>query len=775
MQRILLLIPLFVVAMTSPAQADVPLIVPNPASIVAGSGVFVVSGQTALVIPPHDAGARSAAAFLSDLLDRTKAVHVKRSLGSPRGEIIELQRGPVPTAGLESYRLEVRTDRILIRAPTDAGLLYGALTLWQLLPPGTAGQSVTVPAMLIDDGPRFRWRGLLLDSARHFQSPAYIREFIDWMALHKLNVLHWHLTDDQAWRLQIRRYPRLTDVGAWRTPAGAAAAKDLDPRTGQPRQYGGFYTQLEVRQLVEYAARRNVTIVPEIEMPGHAVAALVAYPELGCAASPYREVPADWGIYPDTYNLDESTFRFLENVLTEVMQLFPGPYIHIGSDEVQSEQWVASAEVQARARALKLQDPQQLLPYFMQRISRFLIAHGRRPIGWDEMLQPGLPAAAIITSWHGISGAVAAAEQGNDSILSPWPTLYFDNRQSDSSLEPPGRGQVITLEDLYRFEPMPAQLGPQQQSHILGVQGDIWTEHVRTEAQLSEMAFPRAAVIAELGWSSPERRDWNGFLDRLVGLQLRYRALGLPHSESVFAVRTSAAYDLAAATAQLRLASQSGYGQIRYTLDGSKPSATSPLYVAPLSVPLPAQLQAASFAHDVQLSPTLRQQISIDQALHRFSQELKLCTQKLPLSLEDDAPVNGPRAVFLIDIENPCWIFEHANLDYVDTVRVAVGQVPFNFQIGADRDKIVLLPPQTHDGEMQIRLDNCEGPLLASLSLAPALHSDAVTELPPTPLHGPAGIHDLCLRFTQSSLDPMWAIDWIQLLRHPLPALPGTH
>jgi hexosaminidase len=775
MQRTLLLLSIFFVAMNSPAPAEVPLVVPNPASVAARSGEFVVNDRTKLVIPPHDAGARRAAMFLHDLLDRTKAVHLKLAAGSPHGEYIELQRGPVPTVGPESYQLEVGAGRILIRAPADAGLLYGALTLWQLIPPGTAGQSVTVPAMLIDDGPRFRWRGLLLDSARHFQSPAYIREFIDWMALHKLNVLHWHLTDDQSWRLQIKRYPRLTAVGAWRTPAGAAAAKDLDPRTGQPRQYGGFYTQLEVRQLVEYAARRNITIVPEIEMPGHAAAALVAYPELGCGASPHREVPADWGIYADAYNLDESTFQFLENVLTEVMQLFPSPYIHIGGDEVQTEQWVASAEVQARARALKLQDPQQLQPYFMQRISRFLLAHGRRPIGWDEMLQPGLPAAAIITSWHGISGAVAAAEQGNDSILSPWPTLYFDNRQSDSSLEPPGRGQVITLEDLYRFEPMPAQLGLQQQSHILGVQGDIWTEHIRTEAQLSDMTFPRAAVIAELGWSNPERRDWNGFLDRLVELQLRYRALGIPHSESVFAVRTSATYDLKAATAQLRLANQSGYGEIRYTLDGAQPSATSPLYLGPLSVPMPAQLQAATFARDVQVSPTLQQQISVDQALRRFSQELKLCTQKLPLSLEDDAPVNGPRAVFLIDIENPCWIFEHADLDYVNTISVAVGQVPFNFQIGADRDKIPLLPPLTHDGEMQIRLDNCEGQLLASLPLTPALHSDAVTELPVAPLHGPTGIHDLCLQFTQMSLDPMWAIDWIQLLRQPPPAWPGAH
>jgi hexosaminidase len=761
--------------MNSPARADVPLVIPNPASVATRSGVFVVSGRTALVIPPHDAGARRAAAILSDLLDRTAAVHLKRSSASPHGEDIEFQRGPVPTIGPESYQLEVSASRILVRAPTDAGLLYGAVTLWELIPPGPTGEPITVPAMLIDDGPRFRWRGLMLDSARHFQSVAYIRDFIDWMALHKFNVLHWHLTDDQAWRLQIKRYPRLTDVGGWRTPAGGAAAKDLDPRTGQPRQYGGFYTQQEVRQLVEYAARRNITIVPEIEMPGHAVAALVAYPELGCAASPHREVPSDWGIYSDPFNLDESTFRFLENVLTEVMQLFPSPYIHIGGDEVQTGQWVASAEVQARARALKLQDPQQLQPYFMQRISRFLLAHGRRPIGWDEMLQPGLPAAAIITSWHGISGAVAAAEQGNDSILSPWPTLYFDNRQSDSPLEPPGRGQIITLEDLYGFEPMPAQLGPQQQSHILGLQGDIWTEHIRTEEQLSEMTFPRAAVIAELGWSNPGRRDWNGFLDRLVGLQLRYRALGIPHSESVFAVRTSATYDLTAATAQLRLANQSGYGEIRYTVDGAQPSGSSPLYVDPLSVPMPTQLRAATFVHDVQLSPTLQQQISVDQALHRVSQELKLCTQKLPLSLEDDAPVNGPRAAFLIDIENPCWIFEHADLDYVNTVRVAVGQVPFNFQIGADRDKIPLLPPQTHDGEMQIRLDNCEGPLLASLSLTPALQSDAVTELPAAPLKGPAGIHDLCVRFTQPSLDPMWAIDWIQLLRQPLPALPGTH
>jgi len=371
--------------------------------------------------------------------------------GPPRNGAIVVQRETKAGPGPEAYRLEASSQRITITAGTPTGLLYGGITLWQSLPLH-AGKVTAVPAMTITDTPRFGWRGIMLDSARHFQSPEFIRHFIDWMALHKLNVLHWHLTDDQAWRIEIKKYPELTAKGAWRVPAGPAARSDIDPATGRPRLYGGYYSQDMVRSIVAYAAGRGITIVPEIEMPGHASAAVAAYPQLGATtAQAIAEVPSDWGIYANVYSPEEGTFEFLEGVLGDVMALFPGKYIHVGGDEVVKDQWKQSPAAQARMRELGITDPVALQTYFTQRIARYLEAHGRRLVGWDEVLEPGLPPAAVVMSWRGIDGALAAAAKDYDTVLSPWPTLYFDNRQGEGNDEPPGRGRTISVEDVYRF------------------------------------------------------------------------------------------------------------------------------------------------------------------------------------------------------------------------------------------------------------------------------------------------------------------------------------
>ncbi len=298
----------------------------------------------------------------------------------------------------------------------------------------------------IEDAPRFAWRGLLLDSVRHFQSVAFIKTLIDAMAREKLNVLQWHLTDDQGWRLEIKKYPRLTLVGAWRVPAGEAAQHDIDPATGKPRLYGGFYTQDQVRDLVAYAAARNITIVPEIEMPGHAQAAIVAYPWLGSVSSPPTQVSSDWGVFPYLYNTDDRTFGFLEDVLGEVIGLFPGPFVHVGGDEAVKDQWKANGAIQAKMHALGIAGEDALQSWFIARIGTFLKAHGRRLIGWDEILQGGVPADATITSWRGIDGAITAAKAGHDAVLSPAPVLYFDNRQAEGRDEPSGRGAIVSLE-----------------------------------------------------------------------------------------------------------------------------------------------------------------------------------------------------------------------------------------------------------------------------------------------------------------------------------------
>ncbi|HYD86749.1 MAG TPA: family 20 glycosylhydrolase [Vitreimonas sp.] len=656
-------------------------LIPAPAELTQGAGGFVVRAGTPIVAAPSDPDARWIGEYLSDLTARTRGLTLPVR-GSGRGIVIRLVDDQSLAA--EAYRLNVTPHGVVIEARERAGLYYGVATLWQLMT-ATAEGPALIPALRIEDRPRFRWRGMMLDSARHYQSPQFIRAFIDVMALHKLNVLHWHLTDDQAWRLEIRRYPRLTEIGAWRVPAGAGR-NDIDPATGRPRLYGGYYSQDEVREIVAYAAARNVTIVPEIEMPGHASAAIAAYPELGVLDDPPRETPADWGVYPNLYNVEEPTFQFLENVLVEVMELFPGQYIHVGGDEAVKTQWERSPRVQARMRALGVADEHALQSYFIQRMERFLAGHGRRLIGWDEILEGGLAPNATVMSWRGVDGAVTAARAGHDAVLAAWPTLYFDNRQSASVNEPPGRGRIVSVESVYAFDPAPDSLTPAEQAHILGLQGNLWSEHIRTEPRMWRMALPRAAAIAELGWSPAERIGWADFSRRLPAQMARYDMLGLPEPP-------------------------------------------------PLSAP------AANV---------------------RRSQELETCADKLVLSLEDDAPVRGERAVFLIDIMQPCWLWRGVDLSQVETLRAGVGQVPFNFQIGEEVNAIRFRRPATRAGELEVRL-GCEGERIAVLPLAPAARAPGVAALAPVQLAQSEGVADLCFTFTQRGVDPMYAIDWIAL------------
>jgi len=623
--------------------------------------------------------------------------------------------------------------------------------------------------MSITDAPRFAWRGLMLDSARHYQSPAFIKRLIDVMALHKLNVLQWHLTDDQAWRLEIRKYPRLTQVGGWRAPAGAAAQADIDPATDKPRLYGGVYTQREAREIVAYAAARNITVVPEIEMPGHALSAILAYPDLGSAGPAPASIQSDWGVFPYLYNVDDKTFGVLEEVLTEVMAIFPSAYIHVGGDEAVKDQWKASPKIQAQMKALGITDETALQSYFTHRIGAFLTAHGRRLIGWDEILQGGpLPASATVMSWRGMDGAIAAAKAGHDTVLSPAPMLYLDNRQSGRPEEPPGRGAVIPLRFVYDFDPAPAALTTDQRSHILGLQANLWTEHIRTDERAGIMAFPRAAALAEVGWSSASAHDWDNFARRLPAMFDRYRALGFPADDAALAVKVEQKPSPTATQATVTLSTQLGLGEIHYTTDGGDPGAASPTYTQPLDLPLPAHLKAVAFLDGRAISPVADKTIDALSVRRLTSQQLTSCSNNLGLNLEDDGPINGPRAVFLVDILNPCWIYPKAELTGISSLSVSVGQVPFNFQVGADRAKIVLHPPHSPDGELDVRQDSCTGDVIASLPLTPATKSTGVTTLTADlPLR--SGAHDLCFTFTSRTVDPFWVLNWVQLTPAPKP------
>ena len=519
MPRALAAIAAALACVTGAVRADVVQVTPRPLSVVAAPGPSLdLASGAAIRTPPGDAGATWAASYLREMALRSRGLALAAP-GKGRAARIEFTRASAPDLGLEGYALEVGDGHAVVRSRTDAGLFYGAVTLWRLMTDDGGRGAVTLAPVRIEDRPRFAWRGLLLDSARHYQSPAFIEQLIDRMARDKLNVLQWHLTDDQAWRLQIRRYPRLTSLGAWRAA--------VDPQTGRPTRYGGYYTQADVRRIVAFAARRHVTVVPEIDTPGHVLSAVLAYPQLGAApADPKTQ--GDWGVFPSILDPDAQTIAFMQNVFAEVMQLFPGQWINVGGDEAVKDAWRASPKIQVQIKRLGLPNEEALQGWYTAQLGAFLAAHGRRMIGWDDILKgrATLPADTAVVSWH-LEGATAALTQGRDMVIATDPTLYFDHRQSPLASEPPGRGSVISLQDVYALDPAPASLPADQRAHIIGVQANLWTEHMPTEGDVELMAFPRADAVAELGWTAPERKDWTDFQARLPTELVRDRALGL--------------------------------------------------------------------------------------------------------------------------------------------------------------------------------------------------------------------------------------------------------
>jgi hexosaminidase len=734
-------------AAASPTAAQQSLnVIPEPRTVTRPQGdlaQYRLAEGASIVVPAGDAEALKTGRYLSALIARTRGLTLPVQAGgeAPRNAI-RLVRATAPVG--EAYVLDVAEDGVRVAAHDDAGLFYGAATLWELATANPGGGPAVLPAVHVEDAPRFRWRGLMIDSARHFQSVAEIERVLDAMALHKLNVLHWHLTDDQGWRLEIKKYPRLTTVGAWRTP-----------NPGSPDgsgRYGGFYTQDQVREVVAYAAARHITIVPEIEMPSHAVSALIAYPELGAGGPPPASAQSKWGGFPYVYDVSDRTFGFLEDVLTEVMALFPGRYIHVGGDEAQRERWNASPAAAARLKALGTTDPAALQVDFTHRIAAFLATHGRTLVGWDEILQGGdLPGEAVITSWHGVDGGLAAAAKGHDAVLAPAPVLYFDNRQGDGPDEPPGRGFLVRLRDVYGFEPAPPTLNPDAAGHILGLQGNVWTEHVRTEADLEAMVFPRIAAVAETGWSTPERKDWSDFVRRLTPQFARYDALGLRADRAALAVRIAPG-----AAGTVTLGSETG-GQIRYTTDGSDPTPRSALYEQPFAAPA-SRVRAAAFFDEVRITPVAeRTTASLDA---RPSQELRLCNDRLALNLEG-AP--GPqRRSYLVNPLDACWVFQGADLDRTGQVTVSFQRLAFNFGLDPAHNAAVVRPPRGPSGEVELRQDSCLADPIAVATLPPGKageRGEVALKLPPR-----SGRHDLCVTFTGSTFDPVVAVERVRLL-----------
>jgi len=496
-----------------------PALIPQPqrSSPLAGDP-FALDAATVIVTPP------AFAATAQQLAARIKqATHwtLPASATAPAGAkaVIEFRLAQPPLASPEAYTLRVTAGRVTITASGAAGAFYAVQTFFQLLPPAIYGTSPqpelkwTAPAVEIEDAPRFRWRGLMIDSARYYQPVDCLKRFLDLMAQHKLNVFHWHLVDDQGWRIEIKKYPKLTAIGSKRreSPLGQRTAE----LGGDGVPHEGFYTQAEVRDLVAYAAARHIQILPEIEMPGHAQAAVAAYPELGLLPQA-KSVSCNWGIHETLFNTKPATFSFLHDVLDEVIALFPFAYLHIGGDEAVKQQWQQDAATQAHLKQLGLPDEEHLQSWFIRQIEAYLQTKGRRLVGWDEILEGGLAKTATVMSWRGIEGAIAAAKLGNDAIMCANQTLYFNFHETETpETEPLCYPLPLPLAKVHAYEPIPAELTAEQARSIIGVQGQLWTEYIATPSLLEYMAFPRTCALAEIAWSAKDRPGLPDFLGRL--------------------------------------------------------------------------------------------------------------------------------------------------------------------------------------------------------------------------------------------------------------------
>jgi hexosaminidase len=514
------------------SEAQAPAIIPLPQTMQVQPGSFVLGAGTKIRV---DSATEETGRHLAGELRRRTSVQCEVVSGTKGqgGSSIELTlQGANPALGDEGYTLIVAPEGITIRAGTSAGLFYGVQSFLQLLPvvDETARRATnwSIPCVHIEDQPRFRWRGLMLDVSRHFFTKQEVERLLDEMAWHKLNVFHWHLVDDQGWRLEIKKYPRLTEVGAWRKATGFGMDPKASTAYGTDGRYGGYYTQDDVREVVAYAQARHIDIVPEIEMPGHSSAALMAYPQFSCTGGPFTtDLPG--GVFNGIYCAgNEDSFAFVEDILTEVCSLFPGPYIHIGGDEVLVDNWKKCPKCQARMRQEGLTNESELEGYFIRRVEKILNSHHRRLVGWSEIREGGLAANATVMDWVG--GATEAATAGHDVVMSPLADCYFDHYQSlDQSKEPHAIGGYLPLKQVYKFEPIPANLPAAYQQHILGAQANVWTEYMPNFKHVEYMVWPRLCALAEVDWSLKTSRDWEDFQRRMRIDGLRLDQLGVNH------------------------------------------------------------------------------------------------------------------------------------------------------------------------------------------------------------------------------------------------------
>ncbi|TAJ12273.1 beta-N-acetylhexosaminidase [Marinilabiliaceae bacterium JC017] len=568
------------------SQKEVQLI-PYPVEVEQGIGQYDLD-DAVFSFEGEIEGKKALSAYFSQMmasqfgvtLQENKAGSVKFSINSQ-----------VP-GGEEAYRLRVSPKTVSIDAQSEKGLFYAMQTLRQLVEEEKDGKHY-LPVINITDYPRFDWRGMHLDVSRHLFSVAEIKKYIDLMSMYKLNTFHWHLVDDQGWRLEIKKYPKLTEVGAWRSKVGFEAnqEKGLNKDDGQP--YGGYYTQEQVREIVAYAKDRQVTIVPEIELPGHSAAALVAYPEYYCDNAGDLEIWTQAGVSAGVFCAGkESTFHFLEDVLAETMELFPGEFIHIGGDETPKDTWLKCPKCKKRMKAVGAHDEHELQSYFVGRIEKYLNSHGRRLIGWDEILDGGLAPNAAVMSWRGVQGGVNAAEAGHDVVMTPMFPYYFNHVQNHQP-NSPGHPGITSLRDVYTFPSIPEDVSQENKKHIIGIQANIWSEYIPAFKHVEYMMFPRTFALAEVAWS-PEKRSWDDFYGRVLTQAEKLKDNGVNVGDISYHVRIDVAPDYAKNSADITFLTERPL-PVYYTLDGTTPSQNSLMYKNTFTLSEDAHIKACQF------------------------------------------------------------------------------------------------------------------------------------------------------------------------------------
>lgn len=586
-----------------------PLIIPMPQQMTIEEGQFLLTKGTSLNI---DAAFPVTNNFFISFLNDGGGFNLSTEGNGNQIQIVKDSAVENP----EGYQLSITPEAVTIKAADDKGAFYGVQTLRQLLPAEFEDQysgdnEIAISCLTITDAPAYVYRGMHLDVARHFFSVDFVKKYIDALAMLKMNTFHWHLTEDQGWRIEIKKYPKLNEIAAYREETLIGHYNE-SPQKFDGKKYGGYYTQEEIKEVVQYATAKHITVIPEIEMPGHAQAAIAAYPHLACEGEGVK-VATKWGVFDHIYCASDTTFAFLEDVLDEVLPLFPSKYIHIGGDEAPKTRWKTCAACQRRITSNGLKDEHGLQSYFISRMEKYINSKGRQIIGWDEILEGGLAPNATVMSWRGIEGAVAAAKEKHNVILTPTSHCYFDYYQSTNESEPLAIGGFVPLEKVYSYKVMPEALAPDEQQYVLGAQGNVWTEYMKTEDKVEYMVFPRILAMSEVVWSEDDKKNYPDFISRVEHFHSRMDALDINYANHLFEIEA----DLQQKDGNLFyvLNTLTTGKTIRYTLDDTEPAITSAVYNSPVKIDKSGTFKAAVFNDKIQLGTTFSKIINFHKAV----------------------------------------------------------------------------------------------------------------------------------------------------------------